>query len=282
MRAKALGYFDDAGLDVTIEEGAGSTATTRRVASGAVQFGLAAATVAMQLRASGAPVTIVAVVMQSTPFAIYSLESSHITRLGDLVGDRTLGVPPNTTETTLLPAALAGQVHVVPIDPTQLLDALQQRRVDAILGSAGFYGVQLRTNGVRVNEIPYRELGVPLASLAVVAGDELIAAEPTTVRAFVAASLRGWDAARRDPYAAAQAVADQFIPADPSLAFAQLRADLPFLCAPGAEVLGMPPEAAWDASVALLAGHGLLPPDRPPHDYYTSAFIPADAPRCAG
>jgi NitT/TauT family transport system substrate-binding protein len=283
--AKALGQYADVGLDVTIDEGRGSHITTQRVASGATTFGVVDATTAMQLRAQGAPVTIVAVVMQSTPFAIFSLESSHITEPRDLI-DRTLGIPPNTTEAALLPAALAsseiasGRVKVVPVEPTVLLDALLERRVDAIVGSADFHGVQLRTNGVRIHELAYRDLGVRLASLAVVANDSLIRDDPALVNAFVAASLRGWDATRQNPYAAAKAVADRFLPSDPSFVFAQLEQDVRFLCAPDAEVLGMPSDASWQASEVLLTSRGLLSVDRSVHDYYTRHFIPADAPRC--
>src|SRR5450631_1429203 len=56
--AKKLGYYKDAGIDLTIEEGQGSATTAQIVATVRTDVGYAEAPSAMQLRAKGAPVKV--------------------------------------------------------------------------------------------------------------------------------------------------------------------------------------------------------------------------------
>src|SRR5262249_11913281 len=60
------GFYKDAGMDVTIEQGQGSSTTVQTVASGIDQFGLAdAATAALGISAQNVPVKLVAVYNQT-------------------------------------------------------------------------------------------------------------------------------------------------------------------------------------------------------------------------
>src|SRR5438093_5459619 len=60
MYAKKLGLYREAGIDLTIEEGKGSATTAQLVATGQAQVGFADAPAAMQIRAKGGPVKIIA------------------------------------------------------------------------------------------------------------------------------------------------------------------------------------------------------------------------------
>src|SRR5262245_65870382 len=55
MYAKKLGYYKDAGIDLTIEEGKGSATTAQLVATGQTDVAFADAPAAMQIRSKGAP-----------------------------------------------------------------------------------------------------------------------------------------------------------------------------------------------------------------------------------
>ena len=76
------------------------------VATGQTDIGFADAPAAMQLRTKGAPVKIVAPVLQTNGFAIISLEESNIQSPKDLIGKK-VAVQPGTAQTTLLDAILA-------------------------------------------------------------------------------------------------------------------------------------------------------------------------------
>src|SRR6188768_1857409 len=129
MYAKKLGYYKDAGIDLTIEEGKGSATTAQLVATGQTDVAFADAPAAMQIRSKGAPVKIVAPILQTNGFAIISIEGSGINTPKDLLGKR-LAVQPGTAQTTLLDAILAEnkidktKVDIVNIDPAALVGAL--------------------------------------------------------------------------------------------------------------------------------------------------------------
>ena len=127
--ARKLGLYERAGINLTIEEGRGSATTAQMVATGQSDVGYADAPAAMQVRSRGAPVKVIAPILQTNAFAIMSLEESNIRRPQDLVG-RKLAVQPGTAQTTLLNAIIAAtgvdrsRIELVNIDPAAFIAAL--------------------------------------------------------------------------------------------------------------------------------------------------------------
>lgn len=286
MMAKQMGLYEKAGINLTIEEGKGSATTAQMVATGQTDVGFADAPAAMQLRTKGAPVKIVAPVLQTNGFAIIALEDSGIASPRDLVGKK-LAVQPGTAQTTLLDAILAsngidkGKVDVINIDPGAFVGALLEKKVDAILGGADFHSVQIRERGFKVRDLFYRDVGVPTVGLSIIARDDKIKADAELYKKFIEASLQGWDAARKNPDAAADAVVAQFPSVKKAQVLAQFDVVNKLLCAPGATALGKVPEKNWSVSFDLLTQYLGLPKDKPISDYYTTELLPASAPACS-
>lgn len=282
--AQQLGLYRQAGIDLTIQEGKGSATTAQLVATGQTDLGFADAPAAMQLRSVGAPVKIIAPILQTNGFAIISLAESKIEKPADLVGKR-LAVQPGTAQTTLLDAILSannltGKVSIVNIDPAALVGALLQKKVDAILAGADFQGVQIVDRGFKINQLWYRDIGVPTVGLSVIARDDRIQKDADLFRKFIAVSLDGWARARANPDAAAEAVHAQYPSASTDQIAKQLRVDLALLCAPGATALGKVPEAVWTRTWELLTTYLNLSKSKPVTDYYTDALLPDDPPKC--
>ena len=283
--AKELGYYDEVGLDVTIEEGQGSATTSQLVATQKTDIGFADAAAAMGVRAQGGNVKIVAPILQTNGFAVISLKETGIEEMADLEG-KTVAVQPGSAQTALLDALLLANglsqesVDLVNIDPAALVGSLLEGEVDAILAGADFQSVQIRDRGYEINEIFYRDAGAPTVGLSVIVNDEYLAENPDVVERFVAASLKGWDAARENPEAAAQSLVDTFITGDLEQIKKQLDVDLMLICAPGAATLGAPPVENWQLTWDLLTQYQGLSTELPIEDYYTMDFVPADAPAC--
>ena len=283
--AKALGLYDKAGINLTIEEGRGSATTAQLVATGQTDVGFADAPAAMQLRAKGAPVKIIAPILQTNGFSIMSLEEANIRKPADLVGKR-VAVQQGTAQTTLLDAIFRtnnidqSKVQVISIDPSAFVGTLIEKKVDAILGGADFQAVQLRDRGVKINEMLYRDIGVPTVGLSVIARDDRIKADPDLLRRFIDVGLQGWDMARRNPAAAAEAVNKMFPAATKEQIQKQLDVDLKLMCAPGAKSYGRVPDQNWSTTFDLLTQYLQLPKDKPVSDYYTNDLLPANAPAC--
>ena len=187
MYAKKLGYYKDAGIDLTIEEGKGSATTAQLVATGQTDVAFADAPAAMQIRSKGAPVKIVTPILQTNGFAIISIEGTGINTPKDLLGKR-LAVQPGTAQTTLLDAILLEnkidktKLDIVNIDPAALVGALLEKKVDAILAGADFQSVQIRDRGFKVKDILYRDVGVPTVGLSIIARDERLKPIPISTR----------------------------------------------------------------------------------------------------
>lgn len=285
MYAKKLGYYDEAGIDLTIEEGKGSATTAQQVATKGSDIGFSDGPSVMQTRSKGGNIKIIAPILQTNGFAIISLKKSNITKVSDLVGKQ-VAVQPGAAHGILLEPILRSNnvdpasVKLVNIDPTALIGTLAEGKVDAILAGADSQSISLRNMGLEINEIFYKDVGVPTIGLSIVAHEDMIKNNPDMLRRFVAASLKGWDAARKNPDAAAQAVTDMFVAGNKDANLKQLNVDLQLLCSKGAKTLGAPSDDTWKQTFDLLTKYQGLPTDKPVTDYYTNEFIPKDAPAC--
>ncbi len=283
--AHKLGYYAEEGLDISIEEGRGSRDTAERVAATRSDFGYADALAIMQSRAAGGALTVVSTLLQTSGYAILSLQPLALTQPSDL-RSRTIGATSGTTARILLDAVLAanhidaGDVTIVDIRPADLVSALRTGRVAAIVGTRDFHALQLQSLGESVVEMPYGDIGVPLVGLSIVASDGLIQRDPQLVEGFIRASLRGWDAARRNPELAGRAVLEQFLAGYEGQVVTQLRSDLPLLCGPDNAVVGMPSAGSWRTTSDLYTRYQLLAVGPPIADFVTSRFIATNAPKC--
>lgn len=286
MVAKAKGYYEEAGLDVTIQEGQGSGSTSSLVAQGNSEFGFADAPSAMQVTQQGGDLVNIGQILQTNGFSVMSLKKTGITSIADLVG-KSVALQPGTAQASLFDAVLAASgvdkasVDIVNIDPSALVGSLLQGSVDAITAGADSQGVQLRDQGADINEILYRDAGVPTVGLSMITGRTYAEAHPEIVKAFVAASLRGWDDARNDPEGAAKIVAEAF----PSGAveasiLKQLNVDIALLCSAGSPGLGEVSPDTWQKTYDLLVQYLDLPTDQPISYYYTNDYLPEALPAC--
>jgi NitT/TauT family transport system substrate-binding protein len=286
MYAKELGLYEDAGLDVTISESSGSGVAANALAAGQVDFAFANAPTVMLTMGQGALMKLLAIIHQNNGFSIISLAESGIESIEDLRG-KTVGSSPGTATTAIFDAALAlnglaGEVEIVNVDPSALEASLHEGRIDAFLGAAVANSINLRAAGAEVNDILFSDIGVPTVGLGIATSDALIAEDPETVRKFVAASLEGWDRARQDVDAAAQAVFDQF-PAGTDLETLKAQTEAVTslsLCLPGAVSLGRPSQEALDISHELMVKYQELPAEPAIDEYFDWTFLPDPAPSC--
>ena len=136
---KERGFYRDAGLDLTINEGRGSANTAQVVAAGTDTFGLANSSSVMRLVSKDAAIRTVMSLLNTSSFGVISLAETNIQRPKDLEGKK-LAITAGDALTQLFPA-FAGfnkldtsKIALVQIDPAGKVVALLEKRVDAILG----------------------------------------------------------------------------------------------------------------------------------------------------
>lgn len=197
----AKGYFQQAGLDVSIDAGNGSGGTVTRVASGTYDLGLADMAALMEFHANNpdAPNKPVAIMMvyNNTPAAAFVLKGSGITSPAQLAGKK-LGAPVfdagRKAWAVFAKANKVGAVTWVSMDPPLRETMLARGDVDAITGFSFTSLLNLEARGVKPEDIvmfPYAQYGVKLYGNAIIASPKILKENPEAVKAFLKAFAKG-------------------------------------------------------------------------------------------
>ena len=199
--AAANGYFEEEGLDVTIEHSAGGGEHLQLLASGAVDVTTQDAAVVLQRRADpGLPLVALALLGQRGQQAFVAMADSGMTTPADWVGQRigfkgspppdlfaildASGVDPDDVELVNVGFDVRvfteGQVDVYPVFKSNEPDIITGLGFDIVTWDAA-------------------DFGVPTLGLTYVATEESVAERPEMLRAFLAAALRGIAWAEENP-----------------------------------------------------------------------------------
>jgi NitT/TauT family transport system substrate-binding protein len=223
IAADQLGYYEEAGLEVTIDRGSGSAGAIQRVATGAYQMGFADINALVEFNAQNPGRTAKAVMMiyDAPPFGLYALKSSGIKEPADLVG-KTLGAPVFDASFKLFPAFAAktgidgDAVQRVNMDSPLREAMLVRGEVDVISGHFFSSILDLETKGVPPDQVEvmlYKDYGMDFYGNAVIAADSFAQSEPEAVKAFNAAVAKAtrWIIANRGEAVAMVAKVDPLI-----------------------------------------------------------------------
>src|SRR5256885_13820518 len=177
--AVAEGYYNDAGLDVTLVQGNGSGNTAQLVANGRAQLAYADAVAVSQLIAKGAPMKIIATIYQSNPNAVMALKKTGIKSVKDLAGKK-VGVPSGSSQTTMLPLLLKSNnlkesdVNMIDMPVASMVPALLQGQVDAVLGSIDAYQIQAESQGAQLDVYRFPGYGRRPACTSIFASEHFL------------------------------------------------------------------------------------------------------------
>ena len=103
--AKAQGWYSDAGIDLNIEQGKGSTLSSQRVGIGKNQLGIADLGTALVNKGKGAALVAVFNIDANSRYGFYWKKSSGIKSIKDFAGKPPLRMSPSTIITTRWPVA---------------------------------------------------------------------------------------------------------------------------------------------------------------------------------
>ena len=203
------GYFADEGLDVTLNVGAGASATVVRLASGNFDMGTGDMNSLAEFVGNNdsVPAKAVMLMYESTPAAIFSLRKTGIQRPADLRG-RMLAAPANDGARRIFPAFAAAtgldaakDVGWTSVDPAMRETMLARGQVEAISGYVASGSVSLQRLGLDPQDIAvmkYADHGVKLPGNAVMARQAFIDQHPQAVAGFLRALTRGLKDAHSD------------------------------------------------------------------------------------
>ena len=219
---KAKKYFEQEGLDVTIDAGTGSGAAVTRVASGAYDMGFPDISAMIEFLANnqgnpGARMQAVYMVYDATPAAVMALKKSGITKPSDLNGKK-LGAPVFDAGRKAFPIFLMANnlneksISWTSMDPPLRETMLVRGEVDAITGFTFTSMFNLNRAGIKDEDIVvlrYLDHGAKLYGNSVVVSQRFIDANPKAVSGFLRALTRGIRDVIADPAGAIQYVRER-------------------------------------------------------------------------
>lgn len=277
------GFYRQEGIDLKIGEGTGSGTTVRLVGNKSDLFGFTDAGTAITGIAQGIPVKLIAPVYEINGFAVLTAADSGITKPKDLE-NRRVGSTPGDAFDTLWPAMVAAngidasKVHIVAVDAAAKIPALLNKQVDAVLGGADDQAATLKAQGMKLTVLRFADFGVPTIGLSIIAHTDTLKNRPGLVRAFLRATIRSWDAARRDPDTAI-AIERKYIPTlNDRVAHEQLAVAVASLFSKDSTTMLRATDKDWLDTVVLLARYMGLTGQYSARYYYDQSFLPATLP----
>jgi putative hydroxymethylpyrimidine transport system substrate-binding protein len=283
--AQKLGYFKDAGLDVSISAPSDPAAPLKLVAAGQTDLAISYEPELALAREKGLDVVAVAALVNQPLTSMIWLKKSGIKGVADLKGKTiaTAGIP---YQDAFLKTILA-RVKLTPEDVKSvnvgfgLLPALVGGSAQAMLGGySNVEGIDLRERGKQPVVTPVDELGVPTYDeLVLVADRKRLEEDPEPYRLFIAALERGTNAAVEQPAAATKAVTEANHDLEPKLTAAEVKATLPLLSArvPGKPYGYMDPEE-WKTFAGWMRDEELVGSLLTPAELLTNAYLPGEIP----
>lgn len=187
--AKEKGYFREAGLDVNIVEAESHADPVQVVLSGNAQFGVGSSSLLLN-RAKGAPVVALAVIFQQSPYAIFA--APNIQSVHDLVGKRIMLEPQSEELLAYLKKEGISPDSMQQIPHSYDAEGLMSGKTDAISGYSSNEPFYFKKARYPFQTFSPRSAGIDFYGDNLFTSEQELRAHPERVKAFRAASLRGW------------------------------------------------------------------------------------------
>ncbi|MFA9215665.1 MAG: ABC transporter substrate-binding protein, partial [Sphingomonadaceae bacterium] len=196
--AQELGYYRDAGLDVTIVPGSAGTDTVQTVLRGQADFGVGNSNLLLA-RKAGKPVVALAVIFQHSAAVLLASRKAMPDGPTGLLGKRIM-IEPQIDEALAYLRQLGVPTERITLVPHSLDVAdLIAGKVDAISAYSTYEPWFLNQAGFDYVQLSPLSAGIDFYGDNLFTTEAQIADHPERVRAFRAASLRGWEYAMAHP-----------------------------------------------------------------------------------
>jgi NitT/TauT family transport system substrate-binding protein len=257
--AQQKGYYRDAGIDLKIVDGQGTTAALQAVASGNADIVLANYARMIQSVATGLNLVAVGGLVQRLPDAIVSLKSAPITEPKQLEGT-TIATSAADAASKLLPAFLqaakvdASKVNIVNTASGQAPAALLGGSAKSMTGWSFTDALAVDAEKPIAEPILMSDFGINLLGVGFVTTKAYASSHSDVLRSFLAATAKGYKEGAADPDAAIAAMAKERPLIDKKLQLVQLKRFPPFLHTAKSEgkPFGWTSKEDWEQTQSLL------------------------------
>ena len=263
--AQDAGYFEDAGLDVSLDAPSDPSLPIKLVAAGKVDLALSYEPEVLLAREQGLDVVAVGAVVNRPLTSMIWLKKSKVKRVADLKGKTvsTAGIAYQQAYLkTILARAGLSENDVKQVSVSQgLVPSIVSGSAQATLGPFwNIEGIDLKMSGQKPVVNPVDKLGVPTYDeLVLVARGETVRDDPDSIRLFMGALARGTAEAAAKPNQATASVMAANDALKPQVTAAQVKATLPILDnKTKSRPYGYMDSSDWQLFINWMVENGLL------------------------
>jgi NitT/TauT family transport system substrate-binding protein len=201
--AKSQGWYEKAGIDLSIEVGKGSAISALKVGSGAAPFGISDLATMLVARSKGADDVALMSIYANTGQTFYWLKSSGVTGPKDFAG-RKIGNPPGDASRVMWPAFAKAtglapdSVSFVNIGPTAKSAALKSHAVDVISDFYNSHDIKLREFGSDLGSLNWKEIGLNSYGNSIIVNGAFLEKNPKLAEDFVRITQKAYAACVAD------------------------------------------------------------------------------------
>lgn len=193
--AKVKGFYDEAGLTVTLNPGGPEIAPVQLVASGSDDFGVETPDTVLLARERGIPIVSVATFFQASAGGFMVQSDSDIHSPRDFIGKK-VAVSPGGLQTEYL--GMLATTHVDRTEITEVpfefnIEPFLSRRIDVWPIYVTDQPHVARKQGADVRVLVARDFGVTTIGDGLFTTEAFLAKHPKTTQTFIDATLKGWD-----------------------------------------------------------------------------------------
>lgn len=207
-QALAEGYYEEAGLDVTIIPGGPNAMAAQKIATGKVEFSIGRADDLVLQSSNGVPILIVGALMQHDPQALLVHEEGSVDSFKDLDG-RSVMTTPGAAMVKYLEKRFDITIETMPVDYGMSRFLADKEFIQqCFITNEPYY---IRKEGANPKTLLISDSGYDPYRV-IYTSKSFARKNPDAVKAFVAASIKGWKSYMNGPREKANAVIAQSNP----------------------------------------------------------------------
>jgi len=281
--AMERGYFTEAGLNVTLEDGTGSNPALVAVSTGNNDIAMAGYTALIQGIPTGLDLLAIGGLVQVSPDSIVSLATAPISTPEDLIGKTIAGNTASASakvfEAFLRATGIdSSEVTVLNVAPGGNAPAVLSRNADGMTGWAFTDALVLATQAEIAPPLLLSDYGVESLGMGFVTSNAYAEANPEVLKKFMGAVARGYADGFADPEAAIDALvaARPLTERELQLTSLRLLPEFTQTARSKEKPFGWTAHEDWEATEKLLRDFFEFTDELDISTVYTNDFVPAE------
>lgn len=283
--AKVKGWYQEAGLDVQVDDGSGSSITIAQANSEKCDVGLASLSAMAVAKSKGSDVIAIGAVLRTNDIGMLVDKKLGISKPAELADRNATIFFESTSFQSVFPPFFKNlgidvtKVKLVPLSPATAIGTFLAGQGDAIITTVPYVSPLVEQRRPS-DAYMLSDYGLPLPAHGLVVGRNLLNRRTDALRRFLAVSEKAWHQVwHGDPRDAIDALVNQRPQAkiDADLELKRVAAYKPFAgskASQGKGDLWMPP-ADWEAAIKIMQDAQIIAQESRASDFFTNDFLPA-------